>query len=150
MAVHGLEASVRTVLLQLGRFRYVEGGPVKSFSARLLLGESVLFPVFSQGLRTQWSPFQIVAGICHLGSRPTSGHYRAFLNGYGGMGRVANPAEPTSFSFPSTTLHTEDGVPSSPLHESEVETILCNVYMLWCIRSVRSEALPSDVHAPEI
>ena len=134
LAIHGLEASSRVVLLQLGRFAYTEGGPVRKLRVRLSLGDSALLPVFSHGLRTQWRSFKIVAGIYHLGNRPTAGHYRAFLNGSGNRGSAANPDEPLSFSFPSTTLHTEDGVPATPLRESEVENICRNVYMLWCVR----------------
>ena len=132
-AIHGFEATATTVIFQLGRFSHTTGGPVRKLAVRLAFGERVSLPLFADGLQTQWTSFDIVAGIYHLGARPTSGHYRAFLNGWDERGSTVNPRRP--FAFPKDTFHTEDGVPAAPLDPNDVEILYNNIYLLWCVRT---------------
>ena len=80
-----------------------------------------------------------------MGRSPTSGHYRAFLNSWGEVGRADNPHEP--YIFPVDTLVTEDGQPAQKATDEDVEVIYRNVYMVWCLKSA---GLPStETHIME-
>ena len=70
-------------------------------------------PLFmkSEGLQTCWIPYLVVAGVAHLGSCPTDGHYRAALFHSGEM-LLAD-----DFQLPARMIRTPE--------------FQQNVYMLW-------------------
>ena len=134
MAPHGLAAPTSTILLQLGRFHYQPGRPVRKLQVRLETTAHLRFPVFSMGLQTQWYSYYVIAGTYHIGRTPSTGHYRAFLTNRGVPGNAGNLEEP--YIFPDQTMVTDDGVPAQNASREDAEQIFCNIYMLWCVRKM--------------
>ena len=134
MAPHGLAAPTSTILLQLSRFHYQPGRPVRKLQVRLETTAHLRFPVFSMGLQTQWYSYYVIAGIYHIGRTPSTGHYRAFLTNRGVPGNAGNLEEP--YIFPDQTMVTDDGVPAQNASREVAEQIFCNIYMLWCVRNM--------------
>ena len=130
-AIHALEAPVPLIVLQLGRFTGNGIRRTRKLLQRLNLNGGLQLPVFETGLAAQWCRYSVVAGVFHLGSTATSGHYRSFLN-YAGAGVQSKARE--HFQFPAT-LTTDDGRSALPILHDEAELISQNSYLIWCAKS---------------
>ena len=90
-----------------------------------------MIPVFETGLAAQGCRYSVVAGVFHLGSTTTSGHYGSFLN-YAGAGMQSKARE--HLQFPAT-LTADDGRSALPILHDEAELISQNSYLIWSAKS---------------
>ena len=81
--------------------------------------------------------YKVVALSVHLGNTPSSGHYRAVLIAEGsplGVPRTGDDCNAVAGVLYTGALYTDDGSSATPVLDGDVHAIMCNMYLLWCIK----------------
>ena len=81
----------------------------------------------------------------HLGNTPSSGHYRAVMLAERSVESVssAGSSGPDVDNIGDTyyrnmfrgALYTEDGISATAVLDGDVQAIMCNMYLIWCIKA---------------
>ena len=109
----------RLIVLQLLRFR-VTSGRIRKLSSKVDIPEMITVPAYLDAQPSNIT-YRIAAGIFHIGSTPSSGHYRAFVMHFD--------------QFRSCRcLITDDNQRSQNTTPQIDEQIKSNVYLLFCVR----------------
>ena len=81
--------------------------------------------------------YKVIALSVHLGNTPPSGHYRAVLIAEGspeGISRTGDASNAGAGILYPGALYTDDCSSATPVLEGDVHAIMCNMYLLWCIK----------------
>ena len=106
-------------MLQLLRFR-VTSGRIRKLSSKVDIPETIAVPAYLDAQPSNIT-YRVAAGIFHIGSTPSSGHYRAFVRHFD--------------QFRSCRcLITDDNQRSQNTTPQIDEQIKSNVYLLFCVR----------------
>ena len=117
---HALVIPSDIVCLQLMRF-FAQHGPVQKNMTPISFagGESVMMPIFTEGVSVQWVAYALVAVCIHLGPTPQAGHYRALLI----EGRGSR-----------VMWYSDDNVKSRKLSPKQLESLFPDAYLFWLVR----------------
>ena len=76
--------------------------------------------------------YKVMAGVYHLGTTMSSGHYRAFLSEALSEGGSVNPGEPRCVL--ERAVITDDGHAPTRIAEADFNTVLTNAYLIWLVK----------------
>ena len=119
--LHALSAAPDFLCVQLNRFSEDNGELCRDTRPLQGTDNVIYFPVFTatDTLQTHPIPFQVTSAQLHFGERPTSGHYRAILQGQKELGAA------------QLWITDDNTIPQSASH-----THCDAIYLLW-LRQVR-------------
>ena len=89
------------------------------------------------GIAETMCHYRVIALSVHLGNTPSSGHYRAVLIADGSsedMSRTGDSRVAHDVTLYHGALYTDDGCCATPVLDGDVPAIMCNMYLLWCIK----------------
>ena len=78
--------------------------------------------------------YRVTALTVHLGNTPSTGHYRAVLMAPGPSECALGTGDFAHYPIYNGALYTDDSCAAVPVLQGDVHAILCNMYLLWCIR----------------
>ena len=85
-----------------------------------------------EGLGVYSVSYKIMAGVYHLGTTMSSGHYRAFLSEALSEGGSVNPGEPRCVL--ERAVITDDDHAPTRIAEADFNTVLTNAYLIWLVK----------------
>ena len=133
-SIHALCSAPDMLVLQLGRFRQNAQRRFRKYRCVVMLPTHVQMPCFVDASErdTYSVSYKVMAGVYHLGTTMSSGHYRAFLSEALSEGGSVNPGEPRCVL--EKAVITDDGHAPTRIAEADFNTVLTNAYLIWLVK----------------